>query len=444
MRSEEQSDRGEIDPTPSEAELPVDSYNLAYLIFVLLGAGGMFPWNAFLSALDYWNQFYPSLHAAYSLSFIFNVPNFLSCVLVATFGNRIHVSIRIYTVFITFFVAMQIITTIVLTKMTRPDIAHPLVMIICAVLGIAGAIGNSAILSMAAQYPPHYTQAVMAGQAWSGMVLIVLRAITKSAFSLSPSGLRSSSIVFFEVATFVLFLCLVGYYVLSQLPITTYYTRGHVTPTKLRRIATISSLGDSTPIFSYAATPIKSPLRSSVSISSLNLNSAKSSQLVQVFQAFRQLWDLCLALMTVFVVTFVVFPGLMCSFPSTINVSHWYLIILLSIFMIGDLIGRTGPRYFAISERSTLILTYLRVLFVWFFLIHATTSWKIPSAVVMLAGFLLAVTNGYSCSLLMMYAPSRVVYDLKSVAGLVMVLFLTAGRFLGSIIAYILHHMIDN
>jgi hypothetical protein len=128
-------------------------YNLAYLIFIMMGAGAMFPWNAFLSALDFWNAFVrdtltvgrisvhvfhipsrvsvcsirvstrptPSplckhrimsrvcdVHAVMSFVSSFMVPNFLFSMVAATMGNRIHVSIRIYTVFVTCVVSMQV------------------------------------------------------------------------------------------------------------------------------------------------------------------------------------------------------------------------------------------------------------------------------------------------------------------------------------------------
>ncbi len=41
----------------------VDRFCLAYLIYVLLGAGTLYPWNAFISAADYFEVIYPGRHS---------------------------------------------------------------------------------------------------------------------------------------------------------------------------------------------------------------------------------------------------------------------------------------------------------------------------------------------------------------------------------------------
>lgn len=39
---------------------PRDEYNAAYLSFILLGAGFLFPWNAVITAVDYFNGLFPN------------------------------------------------------------------------------------------------------------------------------------------------------------------------------------------------------------------------------------------------------------------------------------------------------------------------------------------------------------------------------------------------
>lgn len=46
----------------TERPVPEDSGNAAYLIFFWLGAGFLFPWNAFITGIDYFMLLYPDAH----------------------------------------------------------------------------------------------------------------------------------------------------------------------------------------------------------------------------------------------------------------------------------------------------------------------------------------------------------------------------------------------
>jgi equilibrative nucleoside transporter 1/2/3 len=49
-------------------------FNLAWLIFCLLGVGLLFPWNALLTAADYFATLYPKF--AFSFG-VYSLPHFL-------------------------------------------------------------------------------------------------------------------------------------------------------------------------------------------------------------------------------------------------------------------------------------------------------------------------------------------------------------------------------
>ena len=62
--------------------LPPDKYHLALIIFLLLGTGVLLPWNAFLTAYDYFAHYYPDFPFEFVLGLVYNYPN-CACLFVA-------------------------------------------------------------------------------------------------------------------------------------------------------------------------------------------------------------------------------------------------------------------------------------------------------------------------------------------------------------------------
>jgi len=68
----------------------------AYLIVLLLGVGLLFPWNAFISAPDYWQYIYgEDTNVLFWFSVIYNWPNVVALVILVTVGHRISFRTRI-------------------------------------------------------------------------------------------------------------------------------------------------------------------------------------------------------------------------------------------------------------------------------------------------------------------------------------------------------------
>jgi hypothetical protein len=60
-----------ISPTISPPRLELDTclshgcplqFNVAYIIFFIMGAGFLFSWNSFITAADYFGSLYPDAH----------------------------------------------------------------------------------------------------------------------------------------------------------------------------------------------------------------------------------------------------------------------------------------------------------------------------------------------------------------------------------------------
>ncbi len=71
-------------------------YFLAWLIFCLLGVGLLFPWNAFLGALDYFADIYPDISGfPFILSLVYNWPSVIALLLTVKFGSKFSFTSRI-------------------------------------------------------------------------------------------------------------------------------------------------------------------------------------------------------------------------------------------------------------------------------------------------------------------------------------------------------------
>lgn len=66
--------------------------------------------------------------------------------------------------------------------------------------GVGDALVQGGIIGSAGELPERYMQAVVAGTAASGVLVSLLRVITKAAYSQSESGLRSSANLYFTVS----------------------------------------------------------------------------------------------------------------------------------------------------------------------------------------------------------------------------------------------------
>ena len=77
------------------------------------------------------------------------------------------------------------------------------------------------------RFPARYTTAVMIGNGVAGVMVALLRIVTKLAFADTEEGRRTSAIIYFALAAFVMLLCAVLFVWLTRLPITRFYHAQH-------------------------------------------------------------------------------------------------------------------------------------------------------------------------------------------------------------------------
>eukprot|EP00298_Acanthocystis_sp_HF-20_P010286 c18782_g1_i1.p1 GENE.c18782_g1_i1~~c18782_g1_i1.p1 ORF type:complete len:431 (+),score=153.03 c18782_g1_i1:1-1293(+) len=380
---------------------PEDRYHLAYIIMTLLGSGGLLPWNACITAFDYFTHFYPDLNFGFTCPFVYNIPNFIFCIGMVFWGNKLSLPFRFLSTFSVFSLVMQLLSLTVIAETEHESWSNMALLCAIGVLGMTSAVAGSTIFSLSAQLPPLYTQAVMSGQGISGIIVVIIRLVTKASFKSDDAGLRQSSLIYFEIGVANVLLCIVGYLILVKLPIYKYYTQ-------VKAEKTDSSDDNQDSFFSTALIVVK------------------------------EIWVFGAGVFFVFFITLGCFPGLTGSLESTLGLGDWYPLIATGVFMVGDMLGRGGVKFFIVStEKYVMIGVYSRVLFYLFFLAPHVIGVTYPDALAWAVGLLMSVSNGYYGSILMMFGPSKVVPSLRPVAGTLMALFLTTGIVMGSVLSFL-------
>eukprot|EP00301_Raphidiophrys_heterophryoidea_P003129 c11424_g1_i4.p1 GENE.c11424_g1_i4~~c11424_g1_i4.p1 ORF type:complete len:402 (+),score=96.57 c11424_g1_i4:1053-2258(+) len=364
---------------------------------------------------------YPSIRAAFTFPFINTVPGFVVAACMMFWGEKLPMTPAIAGGLGVCALGMQAIVIMIIAKAEDFPGSKTILNILVALNGAAAGIATSASFSFAAQFPPLYIQAFFSGQGVCGIAITCVAFLLKAVLNdKKRNEERVMWLVFYQVSAVVVLVAVFAYFVLLKLPITLYYTKQRVeVAVKLHHYGTVHSF--------HSVEAITDSLQ----------KEEKKSILKDTKHVVREILPLGFGVAFVFSVTLAVFPGLSGSIPSEMGLGNWYSLILLALFMIGDVVGRIFAKWFVLfSERTVLFPILARVVFIWFFLMPHTTSWKIPDPIVMIVMLLMAISNGYLASLAMMFGPSKVDHEFRKLAGGAMYVFLVSGLLAGTGMAF--------
>ncbi|KDP26570.1 hypothetical protein JCGZ_17728 [Jatropha curcas] len=388
---------------------PKDTFHLAYIIYFTLGLGFLLPWNAFITAVDYFSYIYPGV----SVDRIFAVAYMLvglCCLLVIVFYA--HVSdayVRINAGLALFVLALLVVPVMDAVYIKgRIGLYDGFDVSIGAVAlsGMADALVQGGLIGAAGELPERYMQAVVAGTAGSGVLVSFLRIITKALYSQDGHGLRKSANLYFAVGIVVMAICIVFYNVAHHLPVIKYYT-------DLKNQAVNEEKKE------------KGPLTGA--------------------QWRSALWEIVgsvkwygIGILLIYLVTLSIFPGYITEDVHSATLKDWYAILLIAGYNVFDLIGKSLTAVYLLEDAKLAIGScFARLLFFPLFLgcLHGPKFFRTEIPVTILT-CLLGLTNGYLTSVLMILAPKAVPIQHAETAGIVIVLFLVLGLAVGSIVSW--------
>lgn len=475
-------------PAESDADRkhhpPPDEGSAAYLIFFLLGAGFLFPWNAFVTGVDYFDALYPGRHIDRVFTTAYMVPNLGSLSLLVLYGHQTTSRARIKWGFWAMLLVIAAIPAMDAALAGRGGTPATLAFTVAAVAA-AGAVDaclQGSLYGTAGGLPERYTQAIVGGTAASGVIVNALRIATKAALPDTQAGLRISADLYFGVSAAFIALCIVGFDCLERLPVIRYYRslRGggaealpfvrsssegpdgggdaavvDVVEVSLGKPAgeeeedKVSGLGhggdaaEATEAEEGAGAEeggkrsLVEPLFSSQANLFLGhaMSLAREHTDVTYIDVAADVWPHCAALTLVYVVTLSIFPGFLSEDVHSRALGDWYPLALMTVYNVADLAGKTVPAFRAVPRRTALLVAGSAAR-LGFYPLFALCVWgpywlrtEVPVVALTAA---LGFSNGYVTTVLMMVTPKVVSEDKAEVAGVLMVLFLVVGLFLGS------------
>ena len=185
-----------------------------------VGAGVLFPWNAIITAVDYFASLYPGRNVESVFSVCYMLPNFallVACTFLARAPTS-HARVAFgFGIFLLVMIAMPLATG------GAGDAGFGVAALLVALTGVGDGTCQGAVYALAGPLPPRYTQALTGGTSVAGFVISVLRLCTKAAYEDTQEGLRRSALLYFGLAGCWVALCIALYGRMVRLPIVAHY-----------------------------------------------------------------------------------------------------------------------------------------------------------------------------------------------------------------------------
>lgn len=381
---------------------PRDTYKVAYIIHFLLGAGNLLPWNAFITAVDYFGYLYPAKHVEKVFSVGYMSSSVLVLVVMMSSGccsRKLTHRLRMNMGFSMFILSLMVAPTIDWAwrsswSKERQDAAYFVTVAAVVICGLADGLIAGSLIGSAGKLPKQFMQAIFAGTASSGVLVSILRLITKASLPQTPQGLRASAHFYFIVSTTILLCCILCCNLLYKLPVMQQHYRLH---------------GDE----AFCSRP-------------------------QFWTLARKVCWPALGILMIYVVTLSIFPGFIAENLESELLQDWYPVLLITVYNVADFMGKSLTAiYVPRSIKKATLASISRLLFYPLFTacLHGPRWLKVEIPVVFLT-FMLGLTNGYLTSVLMILGPKTVSESEAELSAIVLVVFLGIGLVSGSVLGW--------
>jgi len=429
----------------------------------LIGTGVLLPFNAFVTAYDFWEHTFHDFPFEFYLSAFYNAPNLFVLLFFIIWPNLSGpIRTRLLVAFALDFVMLGAAPFLALY--VHHSSAPYLVLLCSSVTGAATALSFAAAMSLASLFGPKSITGIMTGNGISGMVAGAIRIITKLTCSATPEGAVISGIIYFSIAAFTVLLCIAGTIIITSNPETkrlmAAMNKGNETEKLIQEEPSQApeqeeGLGMSKPGLPMLSEPEREDaVEESVPV--------KPRKKITVGSVFKKVWLQFLTVFMVFFCTLSLFPGVTTlvkpnipsngtsssdSWSSSSHVhwlSEWFPLIMLCIFQMFDFVGRSLPSWIVIGKPNLLwIPVVLRFSFYAIFSIMAKGIWHTGTnywGPIMM--FIFAITNGYLSTLAMMWGPLNIEPEENDIAATIMTIGLNGGIVCGSFFSFVLLYLI--
>lgn len=162
----------------SSKKVPEDTFHLAYIIYFTLGLGFLLPWNAFITAVDYFSYVYPDTSVDRIFAVVYMLVGLTCLLIIVLYAHKSHAYFRINLGLGLFVVSLLIVPVMdavyIKGRIGLYDGFYVTVGAV-ALAGVADALVQGGLVGAAGELPERYMQAIVAGTAGSGNLFTSLK-----------------------------------------------------------------------------------------------------------------------------------------------------------------------------------------------------------------------------------------------------------------------------
>ncbi|ERM98869.1 equilibrative nucleotide transporter 1 [Amborella trichopoda] len=160
-----------LNPNSLSTQIPPDSFHLAYIIYFILGAGFLVPWNAFITAVDYFAYLYPGVAVDRVFAVTYMLVALIFLLIIIRVAEKSRAYIRINLGLVMFVVSLVVVPVMDVCYVKGRRGLYGAYYVTVAATGLSGmgdALVQGSLIGSAGELPERYMQAVVAGTAASG------------------------------------------------------------------------------------------------------------------------------------------------------------------------------------------------------------------------------------------------------------------------------------
>ena len=404
---------------------------IAKLNFTCSGIGALIGWNSILTALDYFGDKFP-----YNVSFLFGIPLFISTnifsYLIYLIARYLSLNARIIGGLLLMVVVLIFMP--ILAEIWPNDTGFALIMILIFIQGMANSIMQGSAVSLASMFPYECLSKYFTGTGIAGTTICLLRMLMLWCFgSEDHDGILIGTIVYFTISASFLIFTLTTHVIFKKTEFCKFYlkqAKGNKQQSPEVELSAQDNLSGPLLIASNNGQPAED---------SIEIKEVYKHDWKFIWKVFKKIWVFPVLVFTIYVQTFMMFPGVSLEKEMNGLSKAWNSTILIFTFNIFDTLGK----YFSAkrswySKRSTIFFVLSRFLFYVFYLLMASSDnitvisddWF---AIVNMALF--AGLNGFTTSCAMILAPEECENEEKETVGFLMTHPLYLGIMIGSLLA---------
>ena len=199
---------------------PKDVCGGAWLMFLVMGVGLLFPWNAILQATDFFLSQFPCSAIEFDLSVAYMASVLVTVVVALVIMNYCKSITAVARVSVGFVFMLASLFTY---GIAGDSIAYQPAVWTTVASGVGDGLAQTGLYGMSSTLPPKYTTATMIGNGVSGVIVTILRIATKKAFPAGKEGLLASTDMYFYIAASFVVLCIICVATIECVPIVKFY-----------------------------------------------------------------------------------------------------------------------------------------------------------------------------------------------------------------------------